>query len=87
MSRVFANGPADRGSIPGRVISKPQKIVLDATWLNTQHYKVRTKGNGEQSKEGSSAHPLHLGSVAIEKRATGSPSTNVSNFSFYLYMY
>ena len=25
MSRVFANGPGDLGSIPGRVISKTQK--------------------------------------------------------------
>ena len=34
MSRVFANGPGDRGSIPGRVMPKTQKIVLDATLLN-----------------------------------------------------
>ena len=46
MSRVFANGPGDRGSIPGRVIPKTQKIVLDAALLNTQHYKVRIKGSG-----------------------------------------
>ena len=38
--RVFANGPGDLGSIPGRVILKTQKILLDATLLNTQHYKV-----------------------------------------------
>ena len=25
MNRVFANGPGDRGSIPGRVIPKTQK--------------------------------------------------------------
>ena len=34
----------DLGSIPGRVISKTQKMVLDASLLNTQHYKVRIKG-------------------------------------------
>ena len=39
MVRVFANGPGDQGSIPGRVIPKTQKMVLDATLLNTQHYK------------------------------------------------
>ena len=38
--RVFANGPGDQGSIPGRVIPKIQKMVLDAALLNTQHYKV-----------------------------------------------
>ena len=35
MSTVFANGPQDQGSIPGRIIVKPQKIVLDAALLNT----------------------------------------------------
>ena len=39
ISRVFANGPGDWGSIPGRVILKTQKMVLDAALLNTQHYK------------------------------------------------
>ena len=32
----------DRSSIPGRVI-KTQKMVLDASLLNTQHYKVWIK--------------------------------------------
>ena len=41
---VFANGPGNRGSIPGRVISKTLKMVLDTSLLNTQHYKVRIKG-------------------------------------------
>ena len=31
--RVFANGPGDLGSIPGRVIPKTQKIVRDASLL------------------------------------------------------
>ena len=35
MSRVFANGPGDRGSIPDRVIPKTQKMVLDAVLHNT----------------------------------------------------
>ena len=42
--RVFSKGPGDLGSIPGRVILKTQKMVLDASLLNTQHYKVRIKG-------------------------------------------
>ena len=48
MSRVFANGPGDRGSIPGRVLPKTQKMVLDAAFLNTQLYKVKwsNPGNG-----------------------------------------
>ena len=51
MSRVFANGPRDRGSILDRVIPKTQKMVLDAALLNIQHYKVRIKGKVEQSRE------------------------------------
>ena len=53
----FANGPGDLGSIPGRVIPKTLKMVLDTTLLNTQHYKVRFKGKVEQSWEWSSALP------------------------------
>ena len=57
MSRVFSNGSGDRGSIPGRVIPKTKKMVLDTTLLSTQHYKVRIKGKVEQSSEWSSALP------------------------------
>ena len=44
MVRVFANGPGDRGSIPGRVIRMTPKMVLDTSLLNAQHYKVWIKG-------------------------------------------
>ena len=49
---TFANGPGDLVSIPGRVIPKTQKMVLDASLLNSQHYKVWIKGKVEQSREG-----------------------------------
>ena len=39
----WPNGPGDWGSIPGRVIPKTKKMVLDAALLNTQHYTVRIK--------------------------------------------
>ena len=55
MSSVFTNDPEDRGSIPGGVIPKTHKMVVDAALLNTQHYKVRIKGKVEQSREWSSA--------------------------------
>ena len=55
MSRVFANGPGDLGSVSGRVIPKTQKIVLDAALRNTRHYKLRIKGKVEQSEVRSSA--------------------------------
>ena len=57
---MFANGLGDQGLIPGQVISKTQKMVLDATLLSTQHYKVRIKGKVEQSREKSSALPYTL---------------------------
>ena len=48
--RVFANGPGDPGSIPGRVMPNIQKMVLDSSLLNTQQCKVRIKGKVEQSR-------------------------------------
>ena len=58
-------------------------MLLDATLLNTQHYKVRIKGKVEQSMEWSNT-PQHFGVAGIEKGAFGSPSTAVVNFTLYL---
>ena len=60
MVRVIANGPGELGSISGRVIPKTQKVVLDASLLNTQHYKVRIKGKVEKLRETSSALPYTM---------------------------
>ena len=60
MVRAFTNDPRDLRSTPGKVIPKTQKMVLDATLLNTQHYKVRIKGKVEQSRERSSDLPYTL---------------------------
>ena len=57
VGRVFANGPGDMSSIPGVVIPKTLKKILDTSLLNTQQYKVRIKGKVEQSRERSSAFP------------------------------
>ena len=51
MSRVFADGQEKQGSVPGQVLPKTQKMVLDVALLHTQHYKVRIKGKMEQSRE------------------------------------
>ena len=81
VGRVFANGPGDRGSIPGRVIpktgggeKKKEKRVLDTSLLNIQHYKVRIKGKVEQSRERS-----------IEKGIFRSPSTTVANMGVFVF--
>ena len=47
VGRVFTNGPGYLGSIPGRVIPKTLKMVLDTSLLNTQKYKVPIKGKME----------------------------------------
>ena len=60
MSTVFTNGPGNQGSIPGRIIPKNQKMVLDAALLNIQCYKVRIKDKVEQSREWISALPCTL---------------------------
>ena len=59
MSTVFDNGLGDRVPIPGQIILKTQKIVLDASLLNIQHYKVGIKSKVEQSRELNST-PLHF---------------------------
>ena len=38
------NVSGDQSSISGRFIPKTQKMVLDSSFLNTQHYNVRFKG-------------------------------------------
>ena len=87
LNREFTNGLGVQGSIAGWVIPKTQKMVLDAAFLNTQHYKVRIKSKVEQTREWSSTLPQHLGVVAIEKRAFGLPSTMVANFTYIVYKY
>ena len=57
LSVLSAYGPGDQDTIPGRVLSKTLKMVLDAPLLNTQRYKVRIKGKVEQFRERSNALP------------------------------
>ena len=52
---VFANGLGDLGSIPGRVIPKTLKMVVDTSLLNTEQYKVSIEGKVKQSRERSGA--------------------------------
>ena len=57
---IKSSGPGDCGSIPGRVILKAQKMVLDSSLLTTQQYKAGIKGKVEQLRERSSALPYTL---------------------------
>ena len=48
---LFANSPGHLGSIPGLVISKTLKMVVDTSMLYTQYYKVRIKRKVGQYRE------------------------------------
>ena len=48
---VLANDPADLGSIPGRLIPKTSKMVLDTSLVNAQQYNLRIKDKVELSME------------------------------------
>ena len=55
MSRVFANGLGDQGSIPGGVIPKIRWYFI--ALLSTNYYKNSIKCKVEQSTVWSSTHP------------------------------
>ena len=55
---MFTNGQEDQGSIPGQVIPKTQKRVLDTFLLNTQHYKVCIKGKWSNPRKGVVSSPI-----------------------------
>ena len=58
-----------------------KKIVLDAALVNTQYYKVWTKGKVEQFREWSNAFPnASVGNF-------GSPSSTVENFIYLLILW
>ena len=93
--REFDHGSGDLGSIPGQVIPKTQKSVMDPSVLNTQHYKVRIKDKRGQSMEReslghprlrSAKHSQHVGVEAIEKGAFVLPPTTVAQL-IYIYIY
>ena len=62
-------------------------MVFDTSLHNTQPYKVHIKGKEEQPRERSSAIPLHLSVVAIEKGAFWSPSTKGRQLYLLLLIY
>ena len=73
VGRVFAKGPGDQDSIPGRIKPKSQKMILDTAWLNTQHHKVRIKAKMEQSSERGSALPYTSVLYLVKREASGRP--------------
>ena len=81
---VFVNGPEHLGSVPGHVIQKSLKMVLDTSLLNTRQYKVSIKGKVEQSRERSSVLPNTL---VLKRKPSGCPllwSSTLLTFRYYL---
>ena len=79
--------PGSLGSIPGRVIPKTLKIVLDVSLLNTQHYKVRIKGKVEKFWERSSALPYTLVQQLSKREPSGHPRLWSPTLLIYIYIY
>ena len=86
MSRVLANGPGDRVSIPGQV-PKTLKTVLDAALLSTQNYKVRINGRVEKYRKRSSALPFTSVLQLLKKRPSGHPRLRSSTSSLHFIYY
>ena len=86
VGRVFANGPGDLGSIPGRVIPKTLKMVLDTSLLNTQQYKVCIKGKVEKSRERSSALPDTSVYSLLKRETSGRPRLRSPTLLTYIYL-
>ena len=90
---MFTNGPGERVSIPGQVIPKiKKKWYLMPLCLTLSFIRYGSRVSREiQGKEWRLT--LHLGLIAIEKRAFGLPSTTVSqlflslSLSLYIYIY
>ena len=82
MVRVCTNGVRHQGSISGRVTPKAQKMVLHATLLNTQHYKVPIKSEWRNPGKIVAPFPSPLFS-SYWKRALGV----AFNFGWPTYIY
>ena len=84
LSRMFANGPGDRGSIQVKSYQRLKKkwyLMPPCLALSIIRYRSRVKW----SNPGNGVVPsLHLSVVAIEKGAFGSSLTKVANFTFLL---
>ena len=65
--RVFVNVPGEQASVPGRVIPRTPKIVLDASLLITQHYKLIIKGKCSNPKKGVASFPTRRWSCYCKK--------------------
>ena len=73
-----------RGSIPDQVISKTQKMVLDAGLLNTQHYKVWIKGKMGPCRERCSAIPYTSVYKLLKKEPSSYPRSRSPTLLYFI---
>ena len=78
------DGPRHLGSIPGRVIPKTLKMVLDTSLLNTQQYKVRIKGKLKQFRQRSRAFPYTSVLQLLKREPSGTPRVRSPTYLFYM---
>ena len=85
MVRVFGNSLEDQVSIPGQVIPKIKKIVLNASLLNTQHYKVQSRISGAIKRKRVAPSPT-LQCCSYWKESLG-VVLNYYQLTYLLYIY
>ena len=86
MIRVFANGPGDLGSIPGWVIPKTQKMVLDAFLLKLSITRYGSKV--KRSNPGKGILPSSTPWCSSYRKESFRVTLNYDwqlNFTFYLW--
>ena len=81
---IFRQWSSRPGFNPRSSHIKDSKTALDSSVLNSQHYKVRIKGEWSNPGKGVVPSPT-FGIVAIEKGALGSSSTMVGQLDIYMY--
>ena len=84
MVKVFANGPGDRGSIPGRVILNTRKWYLVQPCLAISTIR---KGSSGTILGTEWYPPQHIGIIAIEREAFGSPNFTTTHVKMHSYMH
>ena len=86
--RLFVNGPVGRSSIPGRVVPKTQKMVFDASLLNSQLFKVHIEGKWSYQVKGVASF-FTLRCSCLWKTNFGSLLSTISKLftTIYIYIY
>ena len=89
VGKVFTNGLGDLGSIPGRIIPKTLKMVLDTPCLTLSNIRYISRVKWSNPGKGVPPSPTPRCS-SYWKGSLRSPSTTVADFTYlpiYIYIY